>query len=75
MYGVPTVAAGNVVFAIESWATTVIDSGHAKVIGGLFESVIVTVKLETPAAVGVPVTAPVLLLSDKPAGNDPLVTA
>ena len=32
-----------------------------------------TVKLDVPAAVGVPVIAPVLLLSFKPAGREPAV--
>lgn len=35
------------------------------------ESTASTVKLKLPAAVGVPVIAPVLLLSTRPAGNAP----
>ena len=38
------------------------------------ESVAFTVKLKLPAAVGVPVTAPVLLFSVRPAGREPTET-
>ena len=40
---------------------------------GVPESVAVTVKLEAPALVGVPVIAPVPEFSDKPAGSAPAV--
>lgn len=38
------------------------------------ESVAFTVKVLVPVLVGEPVIAPVLLLRDRPAGNDPLLT-
>ena len=38
-----------------------------------FASVALTVRLKLPAAVGVPVTAPVAKLPDSPAGNAPAV--
>jgi hypothetical protein len=38
---------------------------------GMLESLTCAVKLNAPAAVGVPVMAPVLLLRDRPVGNDP----
>ena len=41
---------------------------------GVPESAAWTVKLETPAVVGVPVIAPVLELRFKPAGSEPVVT-
>ena len=41
---------------------------------GAFESVAVTVKLDTPDAVGFPEMTPVLGSSDSPAGRDPEVT-
>lgn len=42
---------------------------------GVSESVSVTVKLDVPRAVGVPVIAPVELLSVRPGGKLPVVTA
>jgi hypothetical protein len=44
-------------------------------LGGLLESVTVTVKLEVPVAVGVPVIAPLEALRLSPAGSEPLVSA
>ena len=38
-------------------------------------SVTVPLKDEAPVPVGVPVTAPVLVFSDSPVGNDPLLIA
>src|SRR5262245_42271940 len=43
--------------------------------GVVLESVAVTVKVDTPAAVGVPEMAPLAAASARPAGSDPLVTA
>jgi hypothetical protein len=45
------------------------------VLGGLLESVAVTVKLEVPDALGVPVIAPLEALRLSPAGSEPLVSA
>jgi hypothetical protein len=70
----PTFATGSVGVVIESGVTTLIVMGQAKVFGGTFESETVTVNDETPGVVGVPVTAPVELLSVKPAGKVPLET-
>jgi hypothetical protein len=42
---------------------------------GVAESVALTVKLLAPVVVGVPVIAPVLVLSVRPAGRAPTVTA
>ena len=41
---------------------------------GVLESVTLTVKLELPAPVGVPVMAPVVALRESPPGNEPAVT-
>ena len=41
---------------------------------GLPESVNMTVKLKTPVAVGVPEMTPVLLLSVRPVGSEPVAT-
>ena len=54
---------------------TVINRLAEAVLGGLFESVTVTVKLEVPVAVGVPVIAPLEALRLSPAGSEPLVSA
>jgi hypothetical protein len=44
-------------------------------LAGLLESVTVTVKLEVPELVGVPVIAPLEALRLNPAGREPLVSA
>jgi hypothetical protein len=54
---------------------TVIDRLAVAVLGGLLESVAVTVKLEVPEALGVPVIAPLEALRLSPAGSEPLVSA
>jgi hypothetical protein len=55
-------------------AETVIDRLAEAVLVGLLESVTVTVKLEVPEALGVPVIAPDEALRLSPAGSEPLVT-
>ena len=52
-----------------------IDRLVVAVLAGLLESVAVTVKLEVPKAVGVPVMAPLEPLRLSPAGSEPLVSA
>jgi hypothetical protein len=54
---------------------TVIDRLAEVVLAGLLESVTVTVKLEVPVVVGVPVIAPLEALRLSPAGSEPEVTA
>lgn len=60
---------------VSGLAATVSVSDAAAFCAGLAESVTVKVSgaLDT-AAVGVPVTAPVVVFSDSPAGNVPLVS-
>ena len=66
---------GREVVLTESGAEeTVIDRLAEAVLAGLLESVTCTVKLEVPAAVGVPVMAPVEALRLSPAGSEPLVS-
>ena len=52
-----------------------IDRLAEAVLVGLLESVTVTVKLEVPEALGVPVIAPDEALRLSPAGSEPLVSA
>ena len=47
------------------------ESAFVAVLEGLHESVTWTVKADVPYAVGVPLTAPVDALRDRPAGQDP----
>jgi hypothetical protein len=54
---------------------TVIDRLAEAVLGGLLESVAVTVKLEVPVALGVPMIAPLEALRLSPVGSEPLVSA
>jgi hypothetical protein len=54
---------------------TVIDRLAEAVLGGLLESVTVTVKLDVPDAVGVPVIAPDEAPRLSPAGSEPEVIA
>jgi hypothetical protein len=54
---------------------TVIDRLAEAVLAGLLESVTVTVKLEVPELVGVPVIAPLEASRLNPAGREPLVSA
>jgi hypothetical protein len=56
-------------------AESVIDRLAEAVLAGLLESVTVTVKLEVPELVGVPVIAPLEALRLNPAGREPLVSA
>ena len=56
-------------------AETLIDRFAEAVLAGLLESVTVTVKLEVPVAVGVPVMAPLEALRLSPAGSEPEVIA
>jgi hypothetical protein len=70
VFGVTFVTVGPTDIAEE----TVIDRLAVAVSAGELESVAVTVKLEVPAVVGVPVIAPVVLLRLSPAGSFPLVT-
>jgi hypothetical protein len=70
------VPGGREVVVTESGgAETVIDKLVVAVLAGLLESVAVTVKLEVPKAVGVPVMAPLEALRLSPAGSEPLVSA
>jgi hypothetical protein len=55
-------------------AATVIERLAEAVLAGLLESATVTVKLEVPAALGVPVMEPVEASRLNPAGSEPLVT-
>lgn len=75
LYAVPTVPPGNEVvvmlgapagFTFMVSEADVAESGPA-----LLESVTLTVKVDVPAAVGVPVIAPVLPFKFKPAGRLP----
>ena len=67
---------GREVVVMESGAVeTVIDRLAVAVLGGLLESVAVTVKLEVPEALGVPVIAPLEALRLSPAGSDSVITA
>jgi hypothetical protein len=66
---------GREVVVTESGAEeTVIDKLAEAVLAGLLESVTVTVKLEVPEAVGVPVIAPLEALRLSPAGSEPDVS-
>ena len=66
---------GSDVVVIVSPAPTLIDRFAVFVSAvGLLESVTVTVKLEVPTAVGLPVMAPVVSFSVSPAGRVPVVT-
>ena len=72
----PTRPGGREVVVTESGAAeTVINRLAEAVLGGLLESVAVTVKLEVPDALGVPVIAPLEALRLSPAGSEPLVSA
>jgi hypothetical protein len=53
---------------------TVIDRLAEAALAGMLESVTVTVKLEVPELVGVPVIAPLEALRLSPAGSEPLVS-
>jgi hypothetical protein len=53
---------------------TVMDRLAEAVLAGMLESVTVTVKLEVPELVGVPVIAPLEALRLSPAGSEPLVS-
>ena len=64
---------GREVVVTESGINIVIDRLAEAVLAGLLESVTVTVKLEVPEAVGVPVMAPVVLRLS-PAGSEPDVS-
>jgi hypothetical protein len=56
-------------------AETVIDRLAEAVLAGLLESVALTVKLEVPEVLGVPVIAPDEVLRLSPAGSEPEVIA
>ena len=67
---------GREVVVTESGATeTVIDRLAEAVLAGLLESVTVTVKLEVPEVLGLPVIAPLEAPRLSPAGSDPEVIA
>ena len=53
---------------------TVMDRLAEAVLAGMLESVTVTVKLEVPELVGVPVIAPLEALRLSPAGSEPRVS-
>ena len=65
---------GREVVVTESGINIVIDRLAEAVLAGLLESVTVTVKLEVPEAVGVPVIAPLEALRLSPAGSEPDVS-
>jgi hypothetical protein len=70
------VPAGREVVVTESGAREiVIDRLAEAVLAGLLESVTVTVKLEVPEALGVPVIVPLEALRLSPAGSKPEVSA
>ena len=71
LYAEPTVPPGKLVVEIANGELTVIVRAFVAVCAGVPESVAFTVKLAVPAAVGVPVIAPVLALSVSPAGSAP----
>ena len=70
LYGVPTIPTGTLAVVIVNGPTIVIDRFAVTASGGLLESCTWTVKREMPAAAGVPVIAPLLLI-DKPLGREP----
>jgi hypothetical protein len=72
-WALPATAA-SAVGAVGTVDPTVIDRLAEAVLAGLFESVTVTVKLELPAAVGVPVIAPDEAFRLSPAGSAPEVS-
>jgi len=74
VYGVPVVPPGNSFVVIARGFATWMVNDWVAVCGGTEESVTVTVKVELPAVVGVPVKVPVVA-NVIPAGNVPLVTA
>ena len=59
------------VVMVSAGGSMVIDSACVSVCGGLSLSVTCTVKLEVPAAVGVPLIWPVEALIDSPEGSVP----
>jgi hypothetical protein len=71
---VPTVPAGKLAVVIDTGAglTTMLRLA-VEVSGVLSESLTPTVKLEVPAAVGVPEITPVLAFSANPAGKLPVL--
>lgn len=71
LYAVPTVPFGRLVVETASAALIVIVSALVTVCAGEPESVAFTVKFAVPAAVGVPVMAPVAAFKFNPAGNAP----
>ena len=71
----PTWPAGSAVVATDRAGATVIESFTLADSGEALESVAMTVKLEVPAEVGVPVMAPLASLSPRPVGRDPPMTA
>ena len=72
-YAIPTVPFGSVAgFTTSAAAITMV---YARDPVAPSVSVPVIVKLNVPAALGVPVIAPLAALSDTPAGNEPTVTA
>jgi len=70
-YACPTVPFARLDVVIWSWATMTIESAFVAVRAGFPESVALTVKLEVPAAVGVPETAPVDAFRVRPDGRVP----
>ena len=64
--------AGVTVIEVRVAAATVILKPLVAVCGDPAESVTCAVKLEVPIAVGVPEMTPVALVSDSPAGSEPL---
>jgi hypothetical protein len=74
-YELAKVLPGREVVLMETGGKIMIERLAEAVLGGLFESVTVTVKLEVPVAVGVPVIAPLEALRLSPAGSEPLVSA
>src|SRR3990172_7910786 len=73
LYARFTVPSASDAVVIAGYALTVIDSALVAV--ALLSSVTCTVKLDTPAVVGMPLISPVALFSVSPAGRVPTVTA
>jgi hypothetical protein len=72
-YATPFWAVGSDVVLIDI-ADTTIESAFVPVPAvGVVESVTLTVKLNVPVVVGVPVIAPVEAFSERPLGNEPVV--
>jgi hypothetical protein len=73
-YEIPFWAVERAVVLTDIAVTTIESAFVAVPAVGLVESVTFTVKLNVPVVVGVPVIAPVEVFSERPLGNEPVVT-